>query len=131
MESVHELQQRLRSNLDPVSAFYLVDSPVGVDRMFDKLAGLTAFGASAEDLAALRASTSEWLRTRARTASSPWQMLFGLRIEGEARWGMAEFADVPGRGVEVQLILPGRVATALGLQEDGFFCAFMPPSFYD
>src|SRR5262249_29802043 len=73
-DAVEEMRARLRSSLDPVSAFYLVDSPAAIDRMLAKAAALGPFGVSAEQLAVIRTAAGEWLRSRASTASAPRQL---------------------------------------------------------
>lgn len=131
-ESVDQMRERLRSSLDPVSAFYLVDSQVAINAMLAKAAALGPFGVSGEQLAAIGEAAAEWVRHRAPAPSAPRQLWLEFRVEGRAKQGLVEFADVPGRGIEVQVILPGLVAaTAPGFLADGFWCAFMPPSFYD
>ena len=53
---------------------------------------------------------------------------------GERPPGSLTIRAAPGGGFEVELILPGVVASAatglLGDGRDGFFCAFLPPAFY-
>lgn len=130
-DAVEEMRAQLRSSLDPVSAFYLLDSPASIDRMLAKAASLGPFGVTAEQLAAVRAAAGEWLKRRAPTATAPRQIWLEFQVNGEIRRGLVEFADRPGQGIEVQVILPGVVAaTAAGFLVDGFWCAFMPPTFY-
>jgi hypothetical protein len=131
-DEVEALRTRLRSSLDPVSAFYLVDSPTAIEQMLAKATALEPFGLTPVNLAAIRATTAEWLSNRSPPASFPCQIWLEFKAEGQIKPGLVKFAYVPSRGVEVQLILPGVVAAnAPGFLVDGFWCVFMPPSFYE
>jgi hypothetical protein len=127
-ETIANLQARLRSSLEPVSAFYLLDSQAAIDRMLGKVAALGSFGVSTQQLVTLRATAVDWLRG----CGSIGQLNLDFQVDGEVRPGFVKFANLPSWGVEVELILPGLVAaTAPEFLVEGFWCAFMPPSFYD
>jgi hypothetical protein len=131
-DPVHELRQELRGSLSPVSSFFLVDSEAALVRLSEKLACLSDYGVTAEQARAMVGLVAR-LRSRYRPEDEFEERLdLEFLVGSEHRFGLFQVRGAPGHGLEVELILPGVVASsAPGFLTDGFFCGFMPPSFYD
>jgi hypothetical protein len=130
-DPIRELQRELRSSLNPVSAFFLVDSDAALTRLAEKLRCLLPYGVSDEQVGEV-AEVVARLRARHRPEDDFRERVrLDFRVGEDARPGFVEVRGAPGHGLEVEVILPGVVASsAAGFLVDGFFCGFMPPSFY-
>ena len=131
-DPIPQLQAHLRSSLDPVSAFFLVDSQVALARLRGKLECLSGYGVSAEQAAGLVELVVK-VQQRPRTEGAPSERVtLHFAAAGQRRVGDFAVREAPGHGWEVELVLPGVIgSSAPGFLDNGFFCAFMPPSFYD
>jgi hypothetical protein len=132
-----KLQAELRASSSPVSAFFLIDSSEAITRMMDKLGLLIPSGATTEQLGVVETIVRRASENGAVEADFKERFTFEYNLKvtnfGIVK-GCLTIRNIPGRGLEAELILPGVLAASiaglLGDGRDGFFCAFMPPSFY-
>jgi hypothetical protein len=131
-DAIRRMQEGLRGSSSPVSAFFLIDSESAARRMADKLGCLAAYGVTADQVRAISELVADLMRQFRPEDEFEQRYKLSFAAGNEPRIGLFQIRNAPGRGFEVELILPGIVAaTADGFLDDGFWCAFMPPSFYD
>jgi len=127
-----------RESTLPVSAFFLIATSEGVARMASKLAALQDWGVTIGQVEFIAAVANEvWRRhTPADRVevriSSLWFAVGDPHWPEGRRPGALTIRNIPGKGFEVELEVPGVVASRaphfLGDGTDGFFCGFLPPA---
>ena len=131
-DPVRQLQQELRGSLSVVSAFFLVDSDAALTRLREKLGCLLDYGVTADQVHEMVAVVADVRRRHRPEDEFEQRYMLEFRVGADRQAGCFQVRGAPGHGFEVELILPGIIASnARGFLEDGFFCGFMPPSFYD
>jgi hypothetical protein len=135
-----EMAAKHRDSTLPVSVFFLITTPEGVTQMASKLAALQPWGVTTGQINFIAAVAHE-VRLRHTPADSVEVRIRNLWFAvGDPDWpdgrrpGALTIRNVPEKGFEVELELPGVVASRAsnfrGDGTDGFFCAFLPPSIY-
>lgn len=123
----------MRRSTLPVSAFFLLDSPAAISKCKHELSRLAAYGMQVDLLPRYFARIREVYDSRQdvlnfdqdvplHCGGRDFQALLRCHALGDGRY-------------ELELWLPGVIANAASAMfkdgREGFFCAFMPPSFYD
>lgn len=126
--------EEMKKSTLPVSAFYLIDSPRGIEACVRELQRL--LGPYGEPPHADTAYFRE-----VRDIYEAGREVLNMDVDVPLRWkghdcrALVRYHSVDTRQYEIELWLPGVIAAEVhGLFSDGrsgFFCAFMPPSFYD
>jgi hypothetical protein len=134
------LANQNRESTLPVSVFFLIATPEAVTLMATKLAALQPWGVTTAQINFATTVATEVLRHH--TPDQPvevcianfWFAVADPNWPEGRRPGSVTIRNVPGKGFEVELQLPGVVASRalnfLGNGRDGFFCAFLPPAIY-
>jgi hypothetical protein len=133
-DPIRKLQAELRTSTGPISTFFLIEKSAQMDIMAEKLRLLYFHGVTASQIDAAIFFTARVLTTESPERDFERRTRFLFRLEGEDSpfKGSFDIRNVPGKGFEVELIMPGIVASNVpAFFENGFFTAFMPPSFYD
>jgi hypothetical protein len=123
----------MRQSTQPVSAFFLIDSPQAIETCIRELERLAPYGMPP-------LSDSAYIG-EVRDIYAAGRDVLNVDLKVQLRWNGQEYPALvrchsvdPGR-YEIELWLPGVIANdARGMFSDGkrgFFCAFMPPAFYD
>ena len=132
-DPIRDLQEESKTSVFAVSAFFLVTSSETFQLMLAKLRGLCKYGVSDQQLHLISALVTATLAQLSSNDDFEWQLKLSFDVLGEHRKGAFQFRNVPNKGFEVELILPGfAAANAPGFLDNvkGFETAFMPPAFY-
>lgn len=130
------MQEEARAGTNPVSAFFLLTSEAGIPVLVEKLRTLQRYGITDQQCDAVANLAKELFR-RYTPADSFRESVNDLwyDVDGVRCWGRVQIRNIPGRGFEVELELPGILAETTpalcGDGHTGFWTAFMPPAFYD
>ena len=125
--------EKMRKSISPVSAFFLIDSLQAISECEQWLAQLKSYGMPGmEDVQYFR---------DVREIYESGKCVINFDYEFKLRWENKEFSAllrchfVAREKYEIELWLPGVLANEIAdkLKDgyQGFFCAFMPPAFYD
>jgi len=131
---LRDLQEELRQSPNPVSVFFLLSSPRKVEPMVQRLGALRSFGTTQSQIVDIANAVTEALEQQPLTPEFRKQCEMSFEVDGELRkGGFCYIRNIPGAGLEVEVTLPGIIASlAVGFIDNtsGFWTAFMPPSFY-
>jgi hypothetical protein len=132
-DPIRDLQEESKRSVFAVSAFFLVTSSETVELMLAKLRGLCKYGVSDKQVHLTSALVTATLEQLGSNDKFEWQLKLSFDVLGEQRTGAFQFRNVPDKGFEVEVILPGfAAANAPGFLDDvkGFQTEFMPPAYY-
>jgi hypothetical protein len=125
--------EEMKRSTSPVSAFFLIDSLEAISMCKQWLSLLRAYNMPSIEDSRYFKSVREIYESGKDVVNFDYD--FTLRWENQEYPAMLRFHFVDKGRYEVELWLPGVIANDIadmfadGLQ--GFFCAFMPPAFYD
>jgi hypothetical protein len=133
MDSVPEMQSKMKASDDPISCFLLLCAPSDATRALDKLKLLTKKGVTQDYYETMKHFLMTVLMNEAHDRDFHRSLLFFFRSgETDAPLpGMLKLRNVLNQGIELELVLPGAIAASVPeLFENGFWTAYMPASFY-
>jgi len=133
MDPVSQMRESAPQREDPVSCFFLVQTPTDGGKVMEKIGLLRNSGLSDEYLETIEHFLVQYLGCEDRNREFRRSVLFFLRTTNSDKVlrGLVKVRNMIGKGVEVELIIPGTVAAQTpDLFVDGFFTAFLPPGFY-
>lgn len=125
--------EQMKQSTSPVSAFFLIDSPEAIERCTRWLEYLTTFNMP-------RMEGSPYFRQVRAIYEAQQEVMnvdhsFTLVWEKQAYPAGLRCHSVDKGRYEIELWLPGMIANAIVDRfadgREGFFCAFLPPAFYD
>jgi len=116
----------------PVSAFFLVRSKEDQSRLFQKIALLSQYGVRQQKLDHLFTFLHETLEADCLPEDIESRIPILFHLKDKEFPGDLTIRRFKQTSWEVELILPARVAyRAKKLFRNGFWTAYMPPTFYD
>lgn len=117
----------------PVSAFFLLDSVDAIERCRRAVISLTDCSLDSENDRAFFDTVRQKILSRSQLLN--YDHLFSTEWHGRTLQVVLRVHSVDAETYEVELWLPGVVAndreSEFGDGKEAFFCAFMPPAFYD
>ena len=133
MDPIKDLQSKLKESGTPVSAFFLIKSHDDAARMLTKIELLFGQGVKESDIQSICELIEELLAHESPDQSilKVFEFVFHRPEPLENLSGCLKIRDFEGQGFEVELIMPGIIASSVPkLFDNGFWTAFMPPAFY-
>jgi hypothetical protein len=125
--------EEMKRSTSPVSAFFLIDSLEAISKCIEWLSLLRAYHMSSMEDSPYFKSVREIYMSGRNVVNFDYD--FTLVWENDEYPAMLRCHSVDKVRYEIELWLPGVIANDVADifkdGREGFFCAFMPPAFYD
>ncbi len=125
--------EEMRKSTFPVSAFFLIDSQAALSRCQQWLSHLEPYGMPSMEGSRYFNDVREIYQASRKVVNFDFD--FKLHWQDTEFHGLLRCHFIDKGKYEIELWLPGVLANELGDRfqdgHTGFFCAFMPPGFYD